>query len=194
MKGICGLVLLIFITSCKINGTTQGLYGYQKKTETTYPGFILSVNDDICTKKEIKHGVTKLNGLDLAPCLSDNAKTLVYLWQPKCSADRCISPASLKNICDQIDAQLFIVAEYYDYDAMFGNLMDSEPLFGIDQQYYGTSLTKKYKAGFLKDMGVDALNSKQEHLFFYFEDGRFVSSNGDFRTSDWMRNRNIQKK
>ena len=68
---------------------------------------------------------------------------------------------------------LYIVAEYYDLEQMELSHKITRPIFGIDTEYYRTSLTKKYITKFLEDMKLD---SNTYNRYFYFKNGVFIKS------------------
>lgn len=179
--------LALYLVSCKINGTAQGFYGYQKVTESIMPDFISPLDGDICMK-ELRDtlGVTKINGLDIYRCLIQDERTVVYLWSPKCSSSECISPILLSTLCADLKVKLFIVAEYYDYPIMYANLTKLEPIYGIDQRHYNTNLTNKYKARFLNDLGISNNTTITENRLFYFENAKFIHANSDIELHPWM--------
>lgn len=179
--------LALYLVSCSINGTTQGLYGYQKVTESIMPEFISPLQGDICMKDLPNTlGVTKINGLDIYRCLSQDVRTVVYLWPPKCSSAECISPILLSTFCSDLKVNLFIVAEYYDYPIMYANLTKLEPIYAIDQRHYNTNLTKKYKTRFLNDLGISNKTTITENRFFYFENTQFIHANSDIELHPWV--------
>jgi hypothetical protein len=62
------------------------------------------------------------------------------------------------------------VAEYYEPKLMAENYNLNNPLFGIDTEYYNSSLTKQYLSHFLYDLtGIKTIEKK----YLFFQNGIF---------------------
>ncbi len=168
------IVFCLIIESCSINGTLQGYYSYQSQTEEKAPSLIQHSKESIC-ELQIRDSVAifAINGVELRDCLLSIENSLVYLWKPKCSSDICISPKFLQKICDNEGLELFIVAEYYDFEMMNFNYQTERPIFGINDRFYKSSLTKIYIQKFFSDL-IGQEYSKENNNFFLFRKGVLV--------------------
>jgi hypothetical protein len=166
------IAFFVFTTSaCRISGSLQGLYSYYNKTAKKAPALIKKPEGSICSLIQTDTpAIYTINGIDLKNCIGHFERSLVYVWRPKCSSDVCISPINLENICRAKNIELFIVAEYYDYETMILTHPVKRPVFGIDCDYYSSNLTKKYLSRFLCDL----LGEKKvsiENYYFLFNNG-----------------------
>jgi len=167
----CILHLILSVAACSIHGSFQGLYSYQEKTAERAPGLIQKPIVPICSLVQLNTPVVyAINGIALRLCLEQSGKALVYVWRPKCSSDLCIPPHILQTYCDERQMELFVVAEYYDYETMTLNYPLKRPIFGIDCDYYETQLTKQYIALFMSDLFGPHMKA-EEHFYFLFSDG-----------------------
>lgn len=157
-------------TSCKINGSFQSLYGYQEETMKKCPDLILKLDSSLCSLQNTTDNVYSINGLELKDCLKTIPKALIYIWQPHCHSETCISPIYLQKLCDAQNIELFVVAEYYDCEKMQLNNILDKPLFGIDQDYYNTNLTSKYLTKVWNDLS-NSENEVNRKMFVLFEYG-----------------------
>ncbi len=173
------LFFKILATSCSIRGSFQGLYSYQDKTSKIAPHLIQQPTSPICTLAQPDSAVVYLvNGADLKKCVEQQNKSLVYLWRPKCSSDICVSPGVLQSFCEKKGIELFIVAEYYDYEIMSLHHLTKRPILGIDCNYYSSHLTQKYVSRFLADI-LGPETTPQGNYFFLFDSGCLVSMSED---------------
>lgn len=177
-KNLYLLLFLIFLfSSCSVNGGFEGLYSYYSKTKSKNPNLFFKPNnnDSICKIKnnELKYKIIIINGLDLKKCISNNKSSLIYLWSPKCKSKICYPLEIIQTFCNSKNIDLYIVAEYYNLEQMEVNYSISKPIFGIDVNYYKTSLTKKYTKKFLDDLKSD---SNTLNRYFYFKNGSFIKS------------------
>ncbi|PZF72463.1 hypothetical protein DN068_14040 [Taibaiella soli] len=155
------------------------MYSYYQKTKEKKPGLLQhpETGVDICSLPYPKDSpvVYVIKGTDLKKCIQKSKQTVLYLWSPKCQSPVCYSPNIVANKCSNIGADLFIVAEYYDSDLMSLKYSLKKPVYGIDTRYYGTDLTDKYVAKFLRDLDSTLVRS-ESHRYFYFVDGKFKAS------------------
>jgi hypothetical protein len=171
------IIILIFCTSCSINGGFQGLYSYYSKTKSKNPQLLIkpNISTPICEiNKSDTPQVYVINGLNLRDCIKTTDKAIVYLWAPKCRSKFCYSLNSLQQKCDMKKILLFIVAEYYDNELMRINYTTTiKPIFGIDVEYYQTNKTSKYLSKFIYDL---TSRSDMSGRLMYFEGGVFKKS------------------
>ncbi len=169
------VILVLFNTSCAVNGTLQGLYSYYNKTKSTNPKLLIKIDSSklICSlENDTIPKVYIINGNQLKKCIN-NSKTLVYIWPPKCKSDVCYPLHIMQRKCDDNGIDLFIVAEYYDSELMQKSYQIKRSIFGIDTKHYKTNLTSKYVAKF----NFDLMGKKITDRFVYFENGIFKKSN-----------------
>ena len=152
MNKIYFFFFIILLSSCQINGSFGGLVSHQKKLEKSNPNMLVKSNEDICFQSYKPAKVFIVNGKELLSCLSRNEKSLVHIWKPNCSSDLCIPLSNVEAIADDINATLYIVAEYYDEAKMKIDYKINNPILGIDCKYYKSSFTKKYLGDFLQGL------------------------------------------
>lgn len=165
---------VLLVSSCKINGSFQGLYGYYNKTKLRGPElFINHTNISNCNLNEItSNKIVITTGELLKSCIHQD-KTIIYMWSPKCRSKFCYDLNLLQQLCNQKKINLLIVAEYYDFKSMTTEYYLKNPIFGIDTEYYKTNLTSKYSALFYEDL----INQKTVvHRLLYFEKGVYKDS------------------
>ncbi len=108
-------IFLLFITSCSIQGSFQGLFSYYNKVRKTDLKMMrYSENESFLSSDQFK-GVILMNGKELKDCLSKYSKVLVHLWKPNCQGKHCYSLSLLQKFCTENEYEFYVVAEYYDY-------------------------------------------------------------------------------
>lgn len=168
------LVLSIYFSSCSISGSFQGLYGYQKKVTKIDSNLIQKSKEDICLISTPRDPIIyRINGKDLRKCINNTPKALLYIWRPNCSSKICIPLNNLQKICTNNNMELFIVAEYYDYEKMIKKYEINKPIWGIDCKFYKSNLTKKYLQRFINDI-TESNESYENDYFYYFESGKLI--------------------
>lgn len=181
-KQLFNLVLAFFIlihSSCSINGSFQGLYGYQDKVENMNPDLIQRPNSSICNLVNPNSPtIYKINGLELKQCIESIDRSLIYIWRPNCSSSICVPPETIENLCNNRNVELFIVAEYYDLKKMEIKYSIERPIFGIDCKYYNSNLTKTYLTEFLKDV-IGNPGLKVNKQYYLFENGELLIMGND---------------
>jgi len=184
MKIIC-IIAIVFlelsISSCQFNGTLQGLYSYYRKVNRGNPDLFITINDsiDFCeVKASAVSKILLLNGKNLNKCIKKYKKSLVYIWSPNCKSQYCYSLEYLQKICNEVNIELFIVAEYYDMHYMSIDYNLERPIIGIDTKYYKTNITSKYLTKFISDL-TDGIEISDR--FIYFANGYFAKS---FKSTD----------
>jgi hypothetical protein len=174
--------LLIFLSSCTINGTLQGLFSYYNKTKKESSISFVRINSikDSSILKSDSTIVLLANGTELNNCLQKYEKSVVYIWAPKCKSKYCYSLNLLQEICRQQEVELFIVAEYYDSYYMSKQYSISHNLIGIDVKYYRSNITSKYLSEFIFDLTNGAYKYDVKNNvycnFLRFNNGEFVKA------------------
>ncbi|WP_297334058.1 hypothetical protein [Flavobacterium sp.] len=185
--------LLAFIVICLLFSTVScisvkapeivGFVSKYKKTDKKYPGLLIKTNpgEAVCnlTTAETPK-VYIINGLQLKDCLKDYKKAIVYIWDPHCASEQCISPTLLQQYCNEQDTELFVVAEYYDGKEMAQFYDINHPIFGIDTEYYKTNFTDRYTRLFSEDLAIKAAKDSYSRMH-YFENGEYKGF-GEFST------------
>lgn len=170
------IISFFLISSCSIHGSFQGLYSYYSKTQKIAPTLIQKPSETICTLSNTETPVVyAINGRQLKTCIEKDEKALLYIWRPKCSSSICISPKAVQDICNENKIELYIVAEYYDYQTMTISYPTNKPIFGVDCEYYSTELTKKYISLFLKDLAPKE-HDLDDNFYFLFQNGCLTSA------------------
>jgi hypothetical protein len=180
MKNIKFALVIIscvtIFTSCTIKGSLKGLYSYYKSTKAADPKlFIKAKADSLCyyTNENPNSKIVIVNGKDLKRCINQKEKALIYVWGPKCTSKVCFPVEVVQSYCNSKNIDLFVVAEYYDLEQMQITHDIKRPIFGIDTEYYKTSLTDKYVSLFSKDIGI---MDNTYNRYYYFKDGVFLNS------------------
>ncbi len=160
-------IWFLLSTSCQIRGSFKGLTSNREELERTKPNIIESISYNCESSNNKKSKIYIVNGHDLKFCISDYSKVLIYLWKPNCRSKACLDLELLQNLCDSINIELFIVAEYFDLHKMNTKYLIERPIFGIDTYFYKTNFTKYYVSKFLTDLTGKKLSYK-ESLFYLF--------------------------
>lgn len=174
IKIVIFLFFSISLFSCKISGTTQGLFSYYEKTISKNPNLIIDYNDTLlaCSKKySLPTQIYISNGIMLEKCINNQEKTIVYIWKPRCKSKICYPLNIIQQKCDENNIELYIVAEYFDNEMMSKTYQLKNVILGIDTKYYKSNLTAKYKSKFIFDL------TKKEYVeenFMFFEKGKLV--------------------
>ncbi|MBK8487000.1 MAG: hypothetical protein WAU21_04160 [Chitinophagales bacterium] len=177
------IIVTVLITSCflfsacQINGTSQGLIGYYNKTKDLSPDLLVEdyPEENLCNvKNDSVPQIYIVNGIALKKCISQSSEALLYIWSPHCKGKYCYSFDLLQEYCTNKKLELFIVAEYYDYDLMNKNYIIDKPIFGIDTKHYHTQFTSQYRSKFIFDLTQQ--NQYFQGNFFYFQEGIFIKS------------------
>jgi hypothetical protein len=160
-----------------MTGSFRGLNSYYKKSFKENPSIYSKLESfqSICevNKKNAKTNVIIINGKHLNDCIKTTNKALIYRWGSKCKSTICYPPEIVQSVCNSENIQLFVVAEYYDNEAMMIDYAIDKPIFGIDTKYYKSYLTDKYLARFLNDLNVA---KETTNRYLYFENGEFKES------------------
>lgn len=174
-------ILLLCLNSCSINGSFQGLYSYYDKTKSKDPDLLVkpSAINPLCQLKQSSPPkILVVNGASLKTCINTAEKAVVYIWSPKCKSKNCYPLDLLQQKSNTGNINLFIVAEYYDSELMGLNYEIDRPIYGIDIDYYNSSLTSKYLPLFLKDLTATTVPKTR---FLYFENGELKRTFNEIR-------------
>lgn len=168
----------MILSACSINGSLQGLVSNYNKTKQLNSDLFRSVNHDgNCQVDTLEARIYITNGLYLRECLSKcKTDVLVYNWAPNCKSKYCISLERLQEFCDEMGFELFVVAEYYDYDVMSKLQAIKNPIYGIDVKFYKTNFTSKYTRRFYSDLLQTDISEMSVHDYLLFEKSEFRSS------------------
>lgn len=160
-----------------MNGSFRSLYSYYKKSHKENPLIYskLESSQSICdiSKKTAKTNVVIINGENLNDCIKTTKKALIYIWGSNCKSKICYPPEIVQSVCNSEKIQLFVVAEYYDNEAMIIDYAIERPIFGVDTKYYKSNLTDKYLTRFLNDLNIA---KETTNRYLYFEKGAFKQS------------------
>jgi hypothetical protein len=152
-----------------------GLVSKYKKTDKEYPGLLVKTNpnEPICnlTITETPK-VYIINGLQLKNCLKNYQKAIVYIWDPHCTSEQCVSPTLLQQYCNEENTELFVVAEYYDGNELTQFYDVKHPILGIDTEYYKSNFTDRYTRLFKEDLAVKTHKDNYSRMH-YFENGEY---------------------
>lgn len=177
MKKILLLACMFMFLSC-VKVSFQSLYSYYSTTQKANPKLFLKTSntDTICNKaNNPEEKIVVINGFDLKKCLLNYKKTIVYIWGPNCNSDVCVPLQIIQKKCLEKGYNLFVVAEYYDLEKMQYHYDLNNNIYGVDVEYYKTSLTDKYISKFLKDLDV-SLEKNDYNRFLDFESDKFIKT------------------
>jgi len=161
-------IWILLFSSCSIDGTLQGLTSYYNKTAKR--DLAISTPQELCPNSYETNDVLLYNGTDLLKCLSTKKSALVFIWAPNCKGRYCYRLQRLQALSDESNLELYVVAEYFDYEKMKLDYGLKNKLIGVDVNFYRTNFTKKYMSQFLSDLTQD----KYEYgKFIQFEMGEF---------------------
>lgn len=96
---------------------------------------------------------------------------IVYLWNPNCKSENCISPDIAQNLCNEHSAALYVVAQYFDGDSMSAYYETERPIFAIDPTKYGSDRQSKYIPEFIHELTGKEWHRK-DGIFLLFENGK----------------------
>lgn len=175
MKIVISFIVLFFCCSCiGISGELKGLYSYQNKTNKLYPGLLVIQQPDaqLCTisKTDIPQIIIS-NGKQLRECMMRSERAVLYVWQPLCSSEFCYAINVVQRECNKKNIDLYIVAEYYDGPTMNQDYQIERPLFGIDIDFYRSSLCDVYIPKFMNDL---IGRSDRDNKFVEFRNGSYT--------------------
>lgn len=171
MNKIIAFVVILFFSQCS---SISGFYsGYKQLTEEQKRHVIFQ-KLNICSL-ENNNKIHAINATQLKECLKLNKKSLVYTWSPHCYSEVCILIAACQDYCDKNDYELYVVADYYDWETMEGQNVAKKPIFTIDHKYYKTDYANKYQRLFIQDLTDNKQFGKNEFgRFFIFEKDKLV--------------------
>ncbi len=172
MKKIGVFLILLLSCSCiTIKGELKGLYSYFNKTDKLYPGLLVRSSVALPVCDNLKNATPKIiivNGNQLRKCLTQSTHAVLYVWQPLCSSELCYAINVVQRECTKKNIDLYIVSEYYDGPSMQQDYKIDRPIFGVDVDYYQSSLCDVYIPKFMRDItGTAARNNK----FIEFKNG-----------------------
>lgn len=182
MKYILGLyVCLMYLTSCSFKGSFGGLTSNYSQSHSQQPGLftVVGPEENICTIDAGKPPqVYVIQATPLRQCLHEYEKALVYIWKPNCSSEKCYALSYYQRICDSLNMELFVVAEYFDADKMALDHPITHPVLGIDINYYRSNFTSKYLSRFLTELIANP-EQQQRQAYYFFKKGLFIAATND---------------
>lgn len=175
MKIVMSFIVLFFCCSCvSVTAELKGLYSYQNKTNRVYPGLLKRqpLDAPLCTiSKTAAPQVIISNGKQLRECLLRSERAVLYIWKPLCKSEFCYAINVVQRECSKKKIDLYIVAEYYDGPTMNQDYQIDRPLFGVDVDYYRSSLCDVYIPKFMNDL---IGTSERENIFVEFRNGAYT--------------------
>lgn len=169
-------LILILANSCVIQGTLQGLFTYQRPYVREMPGLFSKVVD--CDSSTIDYKPKKvlvLNGNTLRNCISGK-RDVIYIWPPRCHSELCIPLNLLQRRCEDLNVNLYIVAQYYDLQEMNVKYNIEHALMAIDNRYYNTIFVTNQLQEFLSDLTEVKHISDYQKMFYLFVNKEYVRS------------------
>lgn len=172
------VAILMIVNACQIslNGPSirQGIFSYYKETYKECPDLFSIRSEPLCIDKNRENSkVLLINGHELRKCVNLEHIALIYLWRPNCKSINCISLDQMQLVCSANKIKLFIIATYFDLDAMKKNYNISEPLMAINPEYYKTNFQNRYISKFIFDL-VGVKLKQDNGNFIVFKDAQFL--------------------
>lgn len=100
MKYFLIFVSVVLLSACSIQGNFKGLFSYKNEIEGM-PGVVNPQHFTCDLTYDSDTKLTIINGSLLKECLQNEDKSLVHLWNPNCSSDKCISLNILQKRCNE---------------------------------------------------------------------------------------------
>lgn len=121
-----------------------------------------------------------ITGEQLREMIEECPRALLYIWDPICKSEKCVSLEYLQRLCNEQSVELYVIVEYF-YGAFSQNIeLTDHPLFVKNSEVYGTDRCKPLEKMFLVDLlGNHVYDENAEtmwHRYIYFEDGKFVET------------------
>lgn len=169
------MIIILLLNGCVYSG-----YRELRKRDREKVVF-LDPHEDICELKKDEK-IYAITGNQLLKCIEAKKNVLVYTWIPYCKGEYCYPLSHVQSYCDSHGLDLYVVVLYYDADRIFIEQNLSQPLFSVNERYYGTKFQKKFIQLFVKDL-LENEKSVNEELFnkiwwsnaFVFKDGKLAS-------------------
>ncbi len=173
---ICSVMLSACLIS--LDGSMGGLVSRRSTVAKEHPTFILNEYPPLCelNYSDYEGHILAATGQQLAKCIDASPAALLYLWQPNCKAEACVSLSVAQDFADAHNLDLFVVAEYYDYERTVLAHQVNRPIIGINTQQYKSNKTKKYLKRFYADLGIKQEEMNRFVVFVYGEASHFASS------------------
>lgn len=133
------------------------------KTEGEFPVVFKS---NIECQDTFKDTIYAVNARNLKQCLSPYKESMVYMWSPHCSSDKCYSIAAVQEYADRQGYELFVVMEKYDHEKLSVQRMPKRPIYSIDHNFYDKELKfDRYREKFIEELTGEK-NIVASYLFF----------------------------
>ncbi|MFT4061960.1 MAG: hypothetical protein QM642_06345 [Edaphocola sp.] len=160
------LVVLFQVTSqgCFITNTPGFYSGYKKLTKEQQGHIKVYAKD---ASSHAKEDFISINGVQLREMLKSYGTSVVYMWSPNCHSRVCVPLNALKKHYESMNYQLFVVAEYYDFEKTKILKPDDIDMFSVNHKYYGTDYVPLYLKRFKKDLIGSREVGYERQLFFY---------------------------
>jgi hypothetical protein len=160
------VTIVVLFTQC---GSINGFYSGYKKLSAVQKNQIIKVNNSSSCDIKNNDKIHMISTEQLRSCLKRNEKSLIYQWSPNCHSDVCILISACQDYCNQNGLELYVIAEYYDWDKMQGQNVAKRPIFTLEHNYYKTDYVLKYNRLFLQDLAPNnPLVGKKEYGRFLF--------------------------
>ena len=164
------------LTSCRTSFEFKGLLSYYNQTKALAPELMKKPSKDICHLiHEDKPIVYVVNAHQLKECLTNIDNAIIYEWSANCKSSVCIPLNLAQSFAEKNNLELFVVAEYYDLNAMNRMYTLKRPIFGKDIDFYSTNFTHRYNYMFYTELFGFSLETETGR-FHYVEKGEWKAS------------------
>jgi hypothetical protein len=164
-----GFLMLLSFGSC-ISIDTSGFHsGYKKLQKEQQEKIVfLESQSSIEELKSSNQTMYAITAASLFSSLQKNDTSLVYLWSPHCHSENCISPVAVQNYCAKNHYQLYIIAEYYDFEKLNELFGYDLTVFSINHLHYKTDYCNKYVHRFTDEIRKNNPTKEETYNRFYF--------------------------
>jgi len=162
------LISLLTLQACTIQGLTSD-YSKLDDSHTAMITDLKDFNDSEPAK------IYKINGTELNTELQKYPKALVYVFTNGCTSDFCKPLIVYDKYAKKHDMKLFLVMSGYSNLDETLNMPHPEPLYSIDNEYYGTRFRNTYTHYFENELIGKARKTKRGEYkggLFFFNNGK----------------------
>jgi glutaredoxin len=170
---------MMIINSCFITETPGFYSGYKRLSPENKKKVVFLESDSIMIKLDsITYAINANQLYNLIK--KDTRKTIVYIWQPCCSASGCISLKQFKNYCVKYNYRGIIISQYYGFEQLEQQGINPAEIYAINHKYYKKEYCLAYQKKFYKELFAlyRVPISQQTQIPYIFIDGNEVKKYG----------------
>ena len=165
------LLMLIFSGCIAIQTKVPGFFsGYSSLNADQRQRIIFLPEDDLIPQSMDNKKIYAITANQLLADLQHNDTSVVYFWDPLCSAENCISFLAAQNYCNLYNYTLYVITVYYNIEKTELQLGNTDmPILAINHLYYGTDYCNQYKKLFKRELIKQKLSGMEmPHNFYFF--------------------------